>query len=87
MKTTDRDEAMLLTTVARALCAEYFRGQIELASPGNTALYKAKVADNWHNWIPQAQAAMDASVRPNAALSGCGPGNDQNEPAASPQST
>ena len=57
---------MLLTTVAKALCAEYFRGQIELAAPGNTALYKAKVADNWHNWIPQAQAVVDASVRSNA---------------------
>ena len=65
MKTTDRDEALLLTAVAKALCAEYFRSQIELAARGNTALYNAKVAGNWHHWIPQAQAVVDASVRSN----------------------
>ncbi|TJY57430.1 hypothetical protein E4T66_18660 [Sinimarinibacterium sp. CAU 1509] len=50
---------LLLVTLAKSLCEEYFRGQIELTHPGDDARYRKKIEAHWHEWVPQAQAVLD----------------------------
>jgi hypothetical protein len=75
------------------LCGDTARPEytVPVASIGGR-LYSMKLdeeldPERFHKTVTVAGPYHKSEVPPNAALSGCGPGNDQNEPAASPQST
>jgi hypothetical protein len=59
----ERDEAFLLNTLAKSLCAEFFRGQFEFRAPHDDAGYRAKIESSWHDWIPQAKAVVNTALR------------------------
>lgn len=54
--TTDASEAVLW--LGKALCSDYYMGWHEGVGDRRDDVYKQKIEDNWHRWVPKAKDAL-----------------------------
>jgi hypothetical protein len=64
--TTDASGALLW--LGEALCSEYYLGWHEGVGDRRDDVYKQKIKDNWHRWVPKAKAALTEAFPHLAAI-------------------
>jgi hypothetical protein len=52
------DASEVLLWLAKALCSEYYLGWHESVGDQRNEVYKQKVEDHWHRWVPKAREAL-----------------------------
>jgi hypothetical protein len=55
------DQSEALFWLAKALCSEYYLGWHEGVGDRRDDVYKQKIEDNWHRWVPTAREDLLAA--------------------------
>ena len=65
MTPEEKNLAIAVVSLAKALSGEYYRGRHELTHDGRSAGYDPAVEENWFKWVPSAKLVLGEALPPN----------------------